>query len=142
MTSLIAACGSGRSTSVIPAVPAASSVTTIAFIPNLRYRLLASCIVANPATTARDERDHPSMQRARHRIKRQAGGAPVDVARDGRSRPRATLLHVEGRGPAAPTLGPGGRTHIGGVGCSCQRLRPDRPGVLGHEAGALVEPEG
>jgi hypothetical protein len=28
----IAACGSGRSTSVIPAVPAAWSVTTIAFI--------------------------------------------------------------------------------------------------------------
>src|SRR5689334_624347 len=32
MTSLIAACGSGRSASVIPAVPAAWSVTTIAFI--------------------------------------------------------------------------------------------------------------
>jgi hypothetical protein len=32
MTSFIAAGGSGRSTSVIPAVPAASSVTTIAFI--------------------------------------------------------------------------------------------------------------
>jgi hypothetical protein len=35
MTSLIAAGGSGRSTSVIPAVPAASSVTTIAFISHL-----------------------------------------------------------------------------------------------------------
>jgi hypothetical protein len=32
---LIAAGGSGRSTSVIPAVPAASSVTTIAFIWDL-----------------------------------------------------------------------------------------------------------
>src|SRR6266576_3200670 len=32
MTSLMAAGGSGRSTSVIPAVPAAWSVTTIAFI--------------------------------------------------------------------------------------------------------------
>jgi hypothetical protein len=32
MTSLIAAGGSGRSTSVIPAVPAAWSVTTIAFM--------------------------------------------------------------------------------------------------------------
>src|SRR6516225_1701288 len=32
MTSFIAAAGSGRSTSVIPAVPAASSVTTIAFM--------------------------------------------------------------------------------------------------------------
>src|SRR4051794_12912392 len=35
MTSFIAAGGSGRSTSVIPAVPAASSVTTIAFIRDL-----------------------------------------------------------------------------------------------------------
>src|SRR5215813_10190232 len=35
MTSFIAACGSGRSTSVIPAVPAALSVTTIAFIWDL-----------------------------------------------------------------------------------------------------------
>src|SRR4051794_26666098 len=35
MTSSIAAGGSGRSTSVIPAVPAASSVTTIAFIGHL-----------------------------------------------------------------------------------------------------------
>src|SRR6516165_1126827 len=32
MTSFIAACGSGRATSFIPAVPAAWSVTTIAFI--------------------------------------------------------------------------------------------------------------
>src|SRR6516165_9072647 len=35
MTSFIAACGSGRSTSFIPAVPAAWSVTTIAFIVHL-----------------------------------------------------------------------------------------------------------
>src|SRR5262245_11597289 len=35
MTSFIAAGGSGRSPSVIPAVPAASSVTTIAFIWDL-----------------------------------------------------------------------------------------------------------
>src|SRR5215469_14627596 len=35
MTSFIAAGGSGRSTSVIPAVPAAWSVTTIAFIRHL-----------------------------------------------------------------------------------------------------------
>src|SRR4051794_6609579 len=38
MASLIAAGGSGCSTSVIPAVPAASSVTTIAFIGDLRAR--------------------------------------------------------------------------------------------------------
>src|SRR2546423_13609837 len=41
MTSFIAAGGSGRSTSVIPAVPAASSVTTIAFIQHLPCRVLA-----------------------------------------------------------------------------------------------------
>src|ERR1044072_7424099 len=39
MTSLIAAGGSGRSTSVIPAIPAASSVTTIAFIRDLSHAL-------------------------------------------------------------------------------------------------------
>jgi hypothetical protein len=37
MTSFIAAGGSGRSSSVIPAVPAASSVTTIAFIRHLLW---------------------------------------------------------------------------------------------------------
>src|SRR6185312_3255023 len=42
MTSFIAAGGSGRSTSVIPAVPAAWSVTTIAFIRHLAlYSVLA-----------------------------------------------------------------------------------------------------
>jgi hypothetical protein len=37
MTSLIPACGSGRSTSFIPAVPAALSVTMIAFIVHLPF---------------------------------------------------------------------------------------------------------
>src|SRR4051794_216753 len=41
MTSFIAAGGSGRSTSVIPAVPAASSVTTIAFTGTSLCRVLA-----------------------------------------------------------------------------------------------------
>src|SRR4051812_47875834 len=40
MTSFIAAEGSGRSTSVIPAVPAAASVATSAFIPDLLCRVL------------------------------------------------------------------------------------------------------
>jgi hypothetical protein len=47
MTSFIAVGGSGRSTSVIPAVPAALSVTTIAFIRHLPMsssRLLADMI--------------------------------------------------------------------------------------------------
>src|SRR4051794_29518071 len=38
-TSLIAGCGSGRSTSVMPAVPAARSVTVIAFTVRLLCRL-------------------------------------------------------------------------------------------------------
>src|SRR5262245_39240398 len=46
MTSLIAAGGSGRSTSVIPAVPAASSVTTIAFIRHPLYPVLATTLCA------------------------------------------------------------------------------------------------
>src|SRR3954470_13557249 len=41
MTSFIAAGGSGRSTSVIPAVPAAWSVTTIAFIGHFPVSVLA-----------------------------------------------------------------------------------------------------
>src|SRR3954463_10481088 len=41
MTSFIAASGSGRSTSVIPALPAASSVTTIAFIRLVIHRATA-----------------------------------------------------------------------------------------------------
>src|SRR3954452_18146908 len=59
MTSFIAAGGSGRSTSVIPAVPAASSVTTIAFIRHLpasRSRLLHRRQSSSHAElTARDE---------------------------------------------------------------------------------------
>jgi hypothetical protein len=50
MTSLIAAGGSGRSTSRIPAVPAARSVTTIAFIRDLPVSL-----AQRPLTKARFE---------------------------------------------------------------------------------------
>jgi hypothetical protein len=42
MTSFIAACGSGRSTSFIPAIRAARSVTTIAFIVHLHVRGMSS----------------------------------------------------------------------------------------------------
>src|SRR3954464_14529668 len=60
MTSFIAAGGSGRSTSVIPAVPAASSVTTIAFIQDLP--------VAGPFMPPADGRSRPpSAPRHRHR---------------------------------------------------------------------------
>src|ERR1700756_534659 len=56
MTSFIAAGGSGRSTSVIPAVPAASSVTTIAFIgapPGVDFSPVTDCIVAYAALSAK-----------------------------------------------------------------------------------------
>src|SRR4051812_29414741 len=64
MTSFIAAGGSGRSTSVIPAVPAASSVTTIAFIRDLPVS--SSHLLADWAWLVRlcvlrtADRDHPA----------------------------------------------------------------------------------
>src|SRR3954462_3822091 len=79
MTSFIADGGAGRSTSVIPAVPAASSVATIAFIRNLRVSEFSPSPSLQSSShaemTARDERDHPSMQRARYRIDAE-GAAP------------------------------------------------------------------
>src|SRR3954451_17419186 len=51
MTSLIAARGSGRSASVIPAIPAAWSVTTIAFIGPVSSVCL--CREHNPRSAAR-----------------------------------------------------------------------------------------
>jgi hypothetical protein len=53
MTSFIAAGGSGRSTSVIPAAPAASSVTTIAFIPHLPVSSPRRLTAKGRATRAR-----------------------------------------------------------------------------------------
>src|SRR5262249_28982349 len=55
-----APCGSGRSTSFIPAVPAALSVTTIAFIAHLPVsssRLLGSRSILCPRTGYRTETD-------------------------------------------------------------------------------------
>src|SRR3954462_5074604 len=81
MTSLIAAGGSGRSTSVIPAVPAASSVTTIAFIRHL------------PVSSSRpSSNDTPEIPRGRREAARRApvgevGGERVgDVAQRGTDR--------------------------------------------------------
>src|SRR5919198_6732817 len=51
MTSFIAAGGSGRSTSVIPAVPAASSVTTIAFMGMVSSLI---CLFGGSRTNADD----------------------------------------------------------------------------------------
>ncbi|HET8536725.1 MAG TPA: hypothetical protein VFL73_06040, partial [Solirubrobacteraceae bacterium] len=51
MTSFIAAGGSGRSTSAIPAVPAALSVTTIAFMEIVSSLL---CLLGGSRTNADD----------------------------------------------------------------------------------------
>src|SRR3954465_15802765 len=51
MTSLIAAGGSGRSTSVIPAIPAASSFTTIAFMQVVSSLV---CLFGGSRTNAND----------------------------------------------------------------------------------------
>jgi hypothetical protein len=60
MTSFIAAGGSGRSTSVIPAVPAASSVTTIAFIRHLPVLLRA--VTAHHADAVMTDRHEPAFE--------------------------------------------------------------------------------
>src|SRR3954451_12973592 len=53
MTSLIAAGGSGRSVSVIPAVPAVWSVTTIAFNPHLLVSGHCPRCLCSPPVTGR-----------------------------------------------------------------------------------------
>src|SRR3954466_13746949 len=89
MTSFIAAGGSGRSTSVIPAVPAASSVTTIAFIRHPLYPVLAATpsvdyIVHYGIGTYRGTRpDGEVPPRPSSALPRQTtdgrGGSPIDA---------------------------------------------------------------
>src|SRR5438105_4362034 len=70
MTSFIPADGSGRSTSVIPARPAGSSLTTIAFIRHLSYRVDAppagsdteSCSFGSPDEPALHEVDPEAVE--------------------------------------------------------------------------------
>src|SRR3954453_8792986 len=81
MTSFIAAGGSGRSTSVIPAVPAASSVTTIAFIQDLLYPVLA-CTAFGAAALAAPVRVGEGMGAPRSTSKQRGGST------DTRSRAR------------------------------------------------------
>src|SRR3954464_8377054 len=87
MTSFIAAGGSGRSTSVIPAVPAASSVTTIAFIRHLPLsssRLLHRRQSSSHADmTARDQTrspEHAACSLPHRGGGDSLGGAPSTVA--------------------------------------------------------------
>src|SRR5215831_2710597 len=57
MTSFIAACGAGRSTSFIPAVPAAWSVTTIAFMGIVSICLLGGNVASMGACRSRTNAD-------------------------------------------------------------------------------------
>src|SRR5215813_2376821 len=89
MTSFIAADGSGRSASVIPAVPAASSVTTIALIgiasrlSECRARVPAAtdaiCVSRHVLELRRVEPVEQSSQRIRANVRR-GGGQPLAEA--------------------------------------------------------------
>src|SRR5881394_163144 len=105
MTSFIAAGGSGRSASVIPASPAASSVTTIAFIRNLLYPALAcTALSAQQHERNGEPRSTPLLARADRAFEpgeRVGHSAPVFVAKlrsgetglhDAHARPAILLL--------------------------------------------------
>src|SRR5262245_51696091 len=109
--SLIAACGSGRSTSVIPAVPAAWSVTTIAFtvrlldlpirvgrrhsvhLPNVRAVSRAS------AVSTRSPADLPSATRMAEGVVRFRAAAGQPAVAD----LRALVVPDDGRNAARRT---------------------------------------
>src|SRR5262249_12653957 len=93
MTSLIAACGSGRSTSFIPAVPAAWSVTTIAFMGIVSSvichvgRNVASMGACRSRTNADDRLPLASLGPIE-------GGHGIVEARDGADvRPQSSVPH-------------------------------------------------
>src|SRR6266516_3769753 len=66
MTSFIAGSGSGRSTSVIPAVPAASSVTTIAFIRHLPVSSPRGCTMRPAGLRERRQRGEAGINTLPH----------------------------------------------------------------------------
>src|SRR4051794_28458045 len=84
MTSFIAAGGSGRSTSVMPPGPAASSVTTIAFI---RIASSLSCLFGGSRTNADDRLPADPLGRVE-------GGNGIVEGRDGADvGSQATVAH-------------------------------------------------
>src|SRR6266545_1817785 len=80
MTSFIAAGGSGRSTSVIPAVPAASSVTTIALMGIVSS---LACLFGGSRTNTDDRLPADPLQAARSLLERSrhlaASSSPLAV---------------------------------------------------------------
>src|SRR4051794_10694689 len=140
MTSFIAAGGSGRSISVIPAIPAPRSVTTIAFIAGTSSVSLLAVMLwtivfdrrlsAGPG--AADDPPAPPRARSPARQGRAATSREVPTARDaagGRSerrRPPAVGAPPRYRGPAAKAPDPavaGGRCPRPRSG-RCRREKP------------------
>src|SRR3954451_7382274 len=104
MTSLIAAGGSGRSTNVMPAVPAASSVTTIAFI---RHHPRVEFSPARRSRRAHGERKFPparafalrdSLAPSRSRPMLPLNLSPDDVRALARMARGGVYLDPDGRG--------------------------------------------
>src|SRR6478609_10188139 len=84
MTSLIAAGGTGRSTSVIPAVPAASSVTTIAFMEIVSSLL---CLFGGSRTNADDRLPADPLSRV------EGGDGVVEGRHVADVRPQSSVAH-------------------------------------------------
>src|SRR5947209_15621301 len=91
MTSFIAACGSGRSTSFIPAVPAAWSVTTIAFMGIVSICLSDGNVASMGACRSRTKADDRLPADPLGRIE---SGDGVVEGRDGADvRPQSSVTH-------------------------------------------------
>src|SRR5437667_7407151 len=93
MTSFIAACGSGRSTSFIPAVPAAWSVTTVAFmiIFSSFICLFGGNVASMGACRSRTNADDHLPRASLGRVE---GGDGIVEGRDGADvRPQPSVPH-------------------------------------------------
>src|SRR6202035_3225103 len=145
MTSFIAACGSGRSISVIPAVPAAWSVTTIAFMGIVSSVLF----VGNGAGNGKPIRHLCQRPWVVSQVALGGGDRTQPADLDSAGRPRASMgacrsrTNADDRLPADPL----GRIESGdGIveGCDVADVRPQSSvthplddltqlGAIGHE---------
>src|SRR4051794_12019391 len=119
MTSFIAAGGSGRSTSVIPAVPAAWSVTTIAFIWDTSpYQSSPAALFPLPDGSYVTSTAKPT-------------GAPPSSSERGADAAKFLVVHDEGSGGVQKCGGSSSRRSI-----TVMRGRSDYPQSMGHFASA------
>src|SRR3954467_9595982 len=142
MTSFIAACGSGRSTSFIPAVPAAWSVTTIAFMGILSsvICLLGGNVAVTGACRSRTNADDRLPADPSGRIE---GGDGIVEGRDVADvRPQSSVAHTPNNLTQLGTIGLDdevdrqavGRAHLGRPGDGHQR-----PSGSDHTCGSLLD---